>query len=75
MSQNINLCNAELNKDYIIENVDCDNKVFENYGIFVDAPIVPLYRSMGKNISAYKTYYGIFAIRNETAENIKVRNA
>lgn len=75
MSRNINLCDAKLNQDYIIQNIHCNEKLFENYGIFINAPIVPLYRSMGKNISAYKTYYGIFAIRNETAENIMVRNA
>lgn len=74
MSQVLDLCKAELNKDYIVHKIKNNNKVYENYGIFENAPIVPLYRSMGKNISAYKTYYGIFAIRNETAENIKVRN-
>lgn len=54
MSQVIDLCKAELNKDYIVHKIKNNNKVYENYGIFENAPIVPLYRSMGKNISAYK---------------------
>ena len=52
MSQVIDLCKAELNKDYIVHKIKNNNKVYENYGIFENAPIVPLYRSMGKNISA-----------------------
>lgn len=74
MSRMIKLNNAELNKDYIVDRVECSPTIFKNYGIYKGATIIPLFRSMGKNISAYKTYYGIFAIRNETAEKIRVKN-
>ncbi len=74
MSRTINLNKAELNKDYIVKMIKGNIHSYENYGIFEGSPIIPLYRSMGKNICAYKTYYGIFAIRNETAEKIRVQN-
>jgi Golgi nucleoside diphosphatase len=41
MSQVIDLCKAELNKDYIVHKIKNNNKVYENYGIFENAPIVP----------------------------------
>lgn len=74
MSHIINLNKAELNKDYVIKKIKGNRNFYENFGIFEGAPIIPLYRSMAKNICAYKTYYGIFAIRNETAEKIRVQN-
>lgn len=74
MSQNINLSNAEINKDYVVTEIKSNKERLKNFGIYVGAPIIPLYKSMGKNICAYKTNYGIFAIRNETARSISVQN-
>lgn len=73
MSYLINLNMAELNKSYIVKKIRGDNIQLMNYGIYEGAPVVPLFRSMSGNICAYKTHYGIFAIRNETAKDIRVQ--
>lgn len=74
MENIINLSKAKLNRDYIIKNINRDDKSLKNYGIYVGARVTPLYRSFGKSISAYKTYYGVFAFRNDLADNILVEN-
>jgi Fe2+ transport system protein FeoA len=66
---------AELNQEYIVKKIESNSEKFKNYGIYEGSPIVPLFRSMGKNICAYKTQYGVFALRNTTAEKIRVQNA
>lgn len=74
MSNIINLDKAELNKDYIITDITDNIDEFRNFGIFLGSTITPLYRSLSKSICAYKTYYGIFAIRNDNAKMIMVQN-
>ncbi len=74
MSNIINLDKAELNKDYIIADIAHNPEKLKNFGIYSGAPITPLYRSIAKSICAYKTYYGVFAIRNDTAKDIMVQN-
>lgn len=71
MLHRIKLSKAEFYKDYTVVDVTADN--LSKFGIYTNAQIKPLYTSMSKNISAYKTGYGVFAIRNETAEKIWVR--
>lgn len=73
MSHNILLSEAELNKKYTVKKINGDDKELMKYGIYQGAPVIPLFKSMSKGICAYKTLYGIFAVRNDTAKDIEVR--
>ena len=73
MSDNILLCNAELNKKYKVTGIKGDDTQLSKYGIYDGSPVTPLFRSMSKGICAYRTHYGIFAIRNDTARMIEVK--
>ena len=74
MLKKIKLDKAELNKNYIVTDILESSQQLKNYGIYLGAVITPLYRSIAKRICAYKNYYGVFAIRNETAKSVMVKN-